>query len=299
MFLAPSLTGTLIFYGIPFFDVARRSFCDAMGKRFVGLSVFWKLLGNQAFQLALYNTIRYELICLPLLLCLSLLMALLVWELKTVSGSVRALVLPLSLPAASMVLVWQIFLCREGVLDQLLGWLTGRVWERDWTDGPWAFGVLVATYLWKNAGYDMLLWLSGLRAIPDQLYEAAKIDGAGRREQFCYITMPCLKGTAGLVLMLSLASSFQVFREAFLLSGSYPHESIYLFQHLFNHWFVEMDVQKMCGAAFMMLMAGAAGYGAVLRCADWSRSAGPGKPRDRGHLGMSGWAKRRSIRWRG
>lgn len=323
MLLTPSLAGILLFYGIPLLDVARRSFCDGMGKHFVGLSNFRQILKNQAFRLALYNTMRYELVCLPLLLSLSLFLALLVWKLQDVSrsrevtvpssskvgttrvptltraamdqgllrpapgtdrvlplpGASTALVLPLALPSASMVLVWQILLCREGVLDQFLGWLTASVWERDWTDGPWAFGVLVATYLWKNAGYDMLLWLSGLRAIPGQLYEAAKIDGAGRLERFRYITMPCLRGTAKLVLMLSLTGSFKVFREAFLLSGSYPHESIYLFQHLFNHWFVEMDVQKMCTAAFLMLTAGAAGYQviwrytgqAVRRCVRWKR----------------------------
>ncbi len=258
LLLAPSLTGVLLFYKIPFIDVARRSFCDAMGRRFAGLANFRQLADDQAFRLALTNTVRYELVCLPLLLALSLLLALLVWKLGGAHGFCGTAVLPLALPSASMVLVWQIFLCRQGILDQLLGSVTAQPWERDWVHGPWAFGVLVAAYLWKNTGYDMLLWLSGLRAVPEQLYEAARIDGAGTLDRFRYITVPCLKGTARLVLMLSLINSFQVFREAFLLAGSYPDESIYLFWHLFGHWSAAMDVQKMCTAAFLLAAAGAA-----------------------------------------
>lgn len=265
LLLSPSLIGVLIFYGIPLLDVARRSFCDARGKRFVGLMNFKRIVGDQAFRLALYNTVRYELVCLPLLFTISLLLALLVWKIGEASGFCGAAVLPLALPAASMVLVWQIFLCPKGVLDQLLSRVTGSAWDRDWIGGPWVFWVLVAAYLWKNTGYDMLLWLSGLRAVPEQLYEAARIDGAGTLDRFIYITLPCLKGTAKLVFMLSLILSFQVFREAFLLAGSYPDESIYLFQHLFSHWFAEMDVQKMCTAAFLMVAAGVAVQQAIGR----------------------------------
>ena len=110
----------------------------------------------------------------------------------------------------------------------------------------------VFTYLWKNTGYDMILWLSGMAAIPPALYESAQMDGAGAMSRFFRITLPNLAPTLFTVTVLSLLNSFKVFREAYLISGSYPHESIYLLQHLFNNWFVNLDVDKMCAGAVLL-----------------------------------------------
>ena len=112
--------------------------------------------------------------------------------------------------------------------------------------------MLVVTYLWKHTGYDMILWLAGLSGIPGEMYEAARIDGAGTFQELRYITFPQLKGTFGLVGILSLVNSFRVYREAYLLAGAYPDSSIYLIPHLFAHWFLNLDVQKMTAAAVMM-----------------------------------------------
>ena len=98
----------------------------------------------------------------------------------------------------------------------------------------------------------MMLWLAGLNAIPQELYEAARVDGAGSWQCFCCITLPGLKGTAFLTAVLSVINSFKVFREAYLVAGDYPHESIYMLQHLFNNWFVSLDIQKMSAASVMV-----------------------------------------------
>ena len=105
-----------------------------------------------------------------------------------------------------------------------------------------AFWVLVFTYVWKNAGYDMILWLAGLDGISADLYEAASVDGANAWQKFFYITLPNLLPTLTLVSVLSLLNSFKAFREAFLVGGNYPHESMYLLQHLFNNWFLSLDL---------------------------------------------------------
>jgi multiple sugar transport system permease protein len=86
----------------------------------------------------------------------------------------------------------------------------------------------VLTYIWKNTGCDMMLWLAGLDGIPKELFEAAKVDGAGSWQSFFHVALPGLKSTAFLVLVLSVVNSFKVFREAYLISGDYPHETISL-----------------------------------------------------------------------
>ena len=114
--------------------------------------------------------------------------------------------------------------------------------------------VLMITYIWKNAGYDMVLWLSGITSISPSLYESASLDGAGVLRCIFRITLPNLMPTLFTATVLSLLNSFKVFREAYLISGSYPHESIYMLQHLFNNWFTRLDIDKMCAGAVMMAL---------------------------------------------
>ncbi|MCI8887351.1 MAG: sugar ABC transporter permease [Hungatella sp.] len=259
LFLAPSLLGVIGFMGIPFLDVIRRSFLDVMGRSFVGAANYQAVWRNEAFLLAAGNTLRFLAVCIPLLMAVSLGLALLLaGKAKEARdyGIIRTtMVLPLAVPAASMVLIWKMVLCRDGVLNQWLSGLTGELWDTDWAFSGHAFPVLTATYLWKHTGYDMILWLAGLAGIPDEMYEAARIDGAGAMARFRYITVPCLAGTFCLVGILSVVNSFRVYREAYLLAGPYPDASIYLIPHLFAHWFLNLDIQKMTAAAVIITAA--------------------------------------------
>lgn len=195
-------------------------------------------------------------VAIPMLLVLSFLMALLVYKGDSKRGIYKTtLVLPLAIPVASIVLLWRIFFCVDGLWNQGLSAMTGRAWETDWVHESTAFGVLVATFLWKWAGYDMLLWLAGLSAIPDSHYEAAKVDGASSFQQMRYITLPEITGTLGMAVLLSCVNSFRIYRESYLLAGAYPDESIYMMQHLFNNWFLILDVQKMSTGAIIMSAA--------------------------------------------
>lgn len=251
MFLAPSLLGVCIFVLVPFGDVVRRSFLDAMGNEFAGLDNYESVIQNEAFQLAAGNTIKFILVCIPLLLSISLLCALLVNRLKVYQEFFKTTFLfPMAIPVASVVLLWRLFLDDKGFFNEgikLLG-----LSPVDWMKSESAFGVLVFTYLWKNVGYDMILWLAGLAAIPKERYEAASVDGAGRWQIFRYVTLPGLRSSVFVIGILSLVNCFKVFREAYLIAGDYPHESIYMMQHLFNNWFVSLDIQKMTAASVMM-----------------------------------------------
>lgn len=249
--LAPSLTGVGIFILIPFADVVRRSFFNAVGSEFVGLENYRGVLENEAFRLAAGNTVRFLIVCLPLLLGSSLFFGILLLNTGRKSGILKSgFLLPMAVPAGSVVLFWQLFFDQGGILNEALQKF--GVHGPDYMNTPKAFGVLVVVYIWKNLGYDMMLWLSGLLGIPDSLYEAARMDGADGLKCFWHITCPLLIPTAFLTGILSLVNAFKVFREAYMIAGNYPHDSIYMLQHLFNNWFLKLDMQKMTAAAVML-----------------------------------------------
>lgn len=249
--LAPSLTGVGIFILIPFADVVRRSFFNAVGSEFVGLENYRGVLENEAFRLAAGNTVRFLIVCLPLLLGSSLFFGILLLNIGRKSGILKSgFLLPMAVPAGSVVLFWQLFFDQGGILNEALQKF--GVHGPDYMNTPKAFGVLVVVYIWKNLGYDMILWLSGLLGIPDSLYEAARMDGADGLKCFWHITCPLLIPTAFLTGILSLVNAFKVFREAYMIAGNYPHDSIYMLQHLFNNWFLKLDMQKMTAAAVML-----------------------------------------------
>lgn len=253
LFLLPSLAGTAVFVLLPYVDVVRRSFFEAAGGRFVAMQNYVTVVGNSAFRLASFNTLRFLVICVPLLVLVSLFCSMLIAGLKE-EGTVfkTSLLVPLAIPVASIVLLWKLFFHPQGMVNQITA-LFGMA-GIDWINGETAFGVLVFTYVWKNLGYDVVLWVAGLAAISDELYEAARVDGAGIVARFFYVTLPGLSKTAFLVVSLSVFNSFKVFREAYLIAGEYPHESIYMLQHLFNHWFVTLDIQKMSAASVLLLL---------------------------------------------
>lgn len=259
LFLLPSLLGTAGFVLIPFLDVFRRSFLQAVGSGFVGLENYRLVLANEAFRRAAGNTARFMLVCLPILLALSLGTAVLVRQVTHFQRWVKTgFLLPMAIPAASVAVFFRMLFDGKGWLNLLLGemGLAGQ----DWLTSGRAFWVLSACYIWKNLGYDMILWLAGLGAIPEEQYEAARVQGAGAWDCFRYITLPQLKETLFVTALLSFVNAFRAFREAYLLAGEYPHESIYMLQHLFNNWFVNLDIQKMTAAAVMLVM----GTGTVL-----------------------------------
>ena len=253
LFLLPSLAGTAVFVLLPYVDVVRRSFFEAAGGRFVAMQNYVTVVGNSAFRLASFNTLRFLVICVPLLVLVSLFCSMLIAGLKE-EGTVfkTSLLVPLAIPVASIVLLWKLFFHPQGMVNQITA-LFGMA-GIDWINGDTAFGVLVFTYVWKNLGYDVVLWVAGLAAISDELYEAARVDGAGIVARCLYVTLPGLSKTAFLVVSLSVFNSFKVFREAYLIAGEYPHESIYMLQHLFNHWFVTLDIQKMSAASVLLLL---------------------------------------------
>lgn len=254
LFLAPSLLGVLVFVLIPFLDVLGRSFKTVVTSRFVGVQNYRTIFANQAFQLAVKNTFRFTLVCIPLLVVIGLMIALPVSRLKS-AGTIKSLYLfPLAMPTATIVIVWKMVFYKQGFLNLLLTQLGERtgLWgevHTDYLGSGAAFWVLVFSYIWKNTGYTIVLWLAGILGIPNELLEAARVDGASERQCFFRIVLPNLKGSLYTIVILSFLNSFKIYREAYLVAGAYPEQSMYLLQHLFNNWFVNLDFDKMAAAA--------------------------------------------------
>lgn len=246
--MLPSLLGVGAFLLGPFLDVIRRSFTEAVSGRFVGLANYKTIFGNQAFLLAAKNTLRFLGICIPLLVALSLVVAVLLHGQKKYGQALKSMFLiPMAIPVASVVLLWRVLFDRQGLLNHWLLMLTGKT--VDWMNTGAAFWVLVISYIWRNLGYDIVLWVAGLSSIPESLYDAAKVDGAGEWKCFTRITLPNLLPSMFTIVVLSLLNAFKVFREAYLVAGDYPQESMYLLQHLFNNWYRELSLDKMAAGA--------------------------------------------------
>ncbi|REK75778.1 carbohydrate ABC transporter permease [Paenibacillus paeoniae] len=251
-FLIPSLAGFSIFYLIPFGQSILNSFQDRLGGSFT-LSNYQELLLSSSFQKAASNTFWFTAISVPILVVVSLLLALLLNQRTFFRNWLRtAYVLPLVVPVASIVLVWQILFDWNGALNAVLHYFG---WSRlDWMKSDWAGFVIVLVYVWKNIGYNVILFLAGLQNIPGQYYEIADLEGAGPIRKLFGITLTYLTPTTFLVVLMSVLNSFKVFRETYLVAGAYPYDRIYMMQHYMNNMFLSLDIQKVSSAAVLMAL---------------------------------------------
>ncbi|WP_208629544.1 carbohydrate ABC transporter permease [Paenibacillus ferrarius] len=252
MFLMPSVFGFGLFYLIPFAVGVFYSLMDStVDSHFVGLANYRELLASQSFRKAASNTFYFSVISVPLILVLSLGLAILLSKQIYLRKWLRtAYVLPLVVPVASIILIWQMLFDWNGSLN---AWLSGFGFERvDWMKTDAARNVIIIVYLWKNIGYNVILFLAGLQQIPKDYYETAKIEGAGRLWQFGRITLVYLTSTLFFVVIMSIINSFKVFRETYLIAGDYPHDRIYMMQHYMNNMFTSLNIQKLTAAATLM-----------------------------------------------
>ena len=136
----------------------------------------------------------------------------------------------------------------NGVLEQI------GLHAADWT-GEQAFWVLLILYLWKNTGYNVVLFLAALNSVPPDLYEAASLDGAGWWKKLTRITLPMIAPHTRFILVISIVNLFKSFREAYILFGDHPDQSIYMIQHFMNNNFINLNyIRLSVGAALVFLV---------------------------------------------
>ncbi len=251
--VVPSLAGVLVFFVIPFMIVIWYSFLDnPISKQFVFLKNYKMLFGNNAFMTAAKNTLLLSAVAVPLAVVLSLGLASLLDSKIPGKSLFRTFFLcPMMVPVASIVLIWQVVFHYNGSLNAVLSeWFA--VQPVDWMKSDKCLFVVVLLFLWKNLGYNMILFLAALNNIPRDTLEVAELEGAGPLYRLIHIKLRYLSPTILFVTILSLINSFKLFREVYLLTGDYPFEDLYLLQHFMNNTFKSLDYQKLSSAAMIM-----------------------------------------------
>lgn len=254
IFLLPSFIGFSLFYLIPFVVGTIYSFKDgAVGGSFVGLLNYKELLASASFSKASSNTFWFTAINVPLVVGVSLLLALCLHETVLFKNVIiSSFILPIVVPVASVVMLWQLLFDWNGTLNL---WLVSMGFTQiDWMKSEWSIFVISVVYLWKNIGYNMILFLAGLQNVPKDYYEIAEMEGSGRFFKFRQITLVYLTPTMFFVLLISIINSFKVFRETYLIAGDYPYDRIYMIQHYMNNMFASLNVQKLTAAASLMVV---------------------------------------------
>jgi multiple sugar transport system permease protein len=253
-FVLPGLAGFSVFFIFPFGLSLVYAFMDKpIGGSFAGFSNFTGLFHNRAYLRGLGNMARFIGISAPLNLAVSLGLALLLNR----AGKRRewfslVFLVPLVIPSGSMVFFWKTFFSYDGALNGLLRKVGPE--KINYLDSNLALPVMILIYLWKNCGYNMVLFLAGLGNIPRDYYEAAWVDNASPLQCFIHITLPCLLPVSVLTFIMSIINSFKIFREIYLITGSYPHESIYTLQHFMNNLFVSLNYPRLTSAAAVLVV---------------------------------------------
>lgn len=250
-FLAPALTAIFIFFFIPvcsaflmsFTDFDIYSLADFGRVRFVKLQNYLNLFQNPKFWKALSNTCYFALIGGPLSIVTSLGAALLLnSKLVRFKAFFRlAYFIPVVTTLVAVAVVWRfVYHPRFGIMNYFLG-LFG-VDPIDWLGDPrWAMPALIILAVWKNFGYNMIIFIAGLQNIPLELYEASRIDGANAFQQFWNITLPMLTPTTVFVTIITAIGYFQFFAEPYVMTQGGPLNStlsivLLMYQEGFRWW---------------------------------------------------------------
>ncbi len=250
-FLTPALLLITVFFFLPVIAALLLSFTDfdiyALGDlnrlRFIGFNNYQQLLQSPLFWTALANTFYFVMIGGPLSVAVSLSAALLVNSRLTRFPSLfRTLFfLPVVTTLVAVAVVWRyLYHPRYGLINYGLSLLGME--PIDWLGDPhWAMPALILMAIWKNFGFNMIIFIAGMQNIPVTLYEAAQIDGAGAWRQFRYITLPLLGPTFLLVALMTVIGYFQVFAEPYVMTQGGPANStvsivLLMYEEGFRWW---------------------------------------------------------------
>lgn len=218
---------------------------DVFGKAdLVGLDNFRRMLDDASFHKALTNTVYFAAIHIPLTMAVSLGLALLLnRRLRGVAFFRTAAFFPYITSIVAIAMVWNmLFSPQYGPINQILGFL-GVDDPPGWVTSPgWAMPAIVLVQTWRNMGYYMIIYLAGLQTVPPELYEAAKIDGAGAWQRFRSVTLPALRPTTFFVVVMLTIGSFKVFDIILLMTQGGPGQStLVLSQYIWQKGIVEFQ----------------------------------------------------------
>jgi multiple sugar transport system permease protein len=265
LFVSPALAAIGAFFVVPVVsalllsvtDFDLYALADRSNLRFVGLGNYIALLQNPLLWRALGNTLYFVVLGVPVSIAVSLVTALLVHSGLTRLKAVFRTVLfaPYVTTVVGVAVIWiYVFHARYGLLNHAIGLL--GIHPVDWLGDPrWAMPAIVIFAAWKNFGYNMVIILAGLQAIPDDLYEAATIDGASELQQLRFITLPSLAPTLTLVSILTMAGYFQLFAEPYVMTQGGPAQStITVLYLMYEEGFKWWSLGSATAVAFLLFL---------------------------------------------
>lgn len=249
LFILPSLIGFLIFTLVPvllslLLSFTKWNFLSGIGSiEFIGLDNYTAMWGDSRFIASLRNNALFTLVVVPAVMLLSLLAALALNKKSYLKSPIRLMIfMPYISSIVAVSIVWGIllnpsqgpvnaFLRSLGIADPP-GWLASSAW---------ALPAIMLITIWINIGYNMIIYLAGLQGIPQDLYEASSIDGAGPFKQFMNVTLPMLSSTTFFVMITTIINSFQVFALVFIMTQGGPGTStavitFYIYQVAFSFY---------------------------------------------------------------
>jgi len=264
-FAAPALAVIALFFVLPVvaalalsvtdFDIY--SLADRRNLRFVGLGNYIGLLTNPLFWKALGNTLYFVVVGVPLSIVVSLAAALLLHSrLARFKAFHRtALFAPVVTTVVAVAVIWRyLFHTRYGTVNWALSlW---RIDPIDWLGDPhWSMPTIILFAVWKNFGYNMIIFLAGLQAIPEDLYEAARIDGASWWKQLTHVTLPMLGPVLLLVSILTMAGYFQLFAEPYVITQGGPLQStVSVLYMMYDEGFKWWNLGNASAVAFLLFL---------------------------------------------
>ena len=278
LFLAPALLVLGLFFVLPVIaalalsltDYDLYALADLRNLRFVALANYWELLHRPLFWSALGHTLYFVVVGVPLSIAASLGAALLLNSPLTRCKPLfrTALFAPVVTTVVAVAVIWRyLFNTKYGLANYALDAL--GLHPVDWLGDPhWAMPTIILFAVWKNFGYNMIIFLAALQAIPADLYEAARIDGASPLRQFRHITLPMLGPTLLMVSILTVSGYFQLFAEPFVMTEGGPLQSttsvLYLmYEEGFKWW----NLGSASAVAFLLFLIMFAVTAAMMRIA--------------------------------
>ena len=284
LFVTPALVVIGVFFFLPVVAALAMSFTDFdiyaladLGNlRVVGLQNYARLLETPLFWQAFGNTLYFVVIGVPLSIGTSLGAALLLHSPLVRWRSVfrTALFAPVVTTLVAVAVIWRyLFNTTYGLLNYALAQV--GIGPIDWLGDPtWAMPAIILFAVWKNFGYNMLILLAGLQAIPDELYEAARIDGAPAWRQFRHVTLPMLGPIMVMVNVLTIAGYFQLFAEPYVMTQGGPLQStVSVLYFMYEEGFKWWNLGSASAVAFVLFLFILALTVVQLRLARWQQPA--------------------------
>lgn len=227
--VGPGIALLVAFLAIPFLaaiglSLTNQRFVSPLPTRFVGLENYTRILEDPRFIHALTNNVVFALIVPAAQTTLGLGLALMVNQRLPGISIFRAIYFaPVVMVLTVVAVVWRLMLAQSGLVNAGIGVFTGGSFQLNWLHDPHlAFPAIMIMSIWQNVGFQMILLLAGLQAIPAELYEAGRIDGADAFRQFWHITLPGMRNTLVFVLTVSMISSFSLFDQPYVMTGGGP-----------------------------------------------------------------------------